>query len=288
MAQLDASLSGQFAIGGDLKVNRLGFGAMRITGKGIWGPPENRDEAIRVLKRLPEIGVDFIDTAESYGPYVSEELIGEALAPYDRGTIIATKSGLTRTGPDQWHWLGRPEFLRQGVVTSLGRLKLERLDLWQLHRIDTQVLREEQFGVIAEMQKEGLIRHVGLSEVSVADIEAARKHFKVATVQNLYNFANRKSEAVLDYCEKNDIGFIPWFPLAGGDLVEGHEEARTIMQTHGASGSQIALAWLLKRSPVMLPIPGTGKVKHLEDNVAAAAITLSDAEFATLDAIGRR
>lgn len=288
MTKLDASLSGRFAIGGDLKVNRLGFGAMRITGKGIWGPPEDHDEAIGVLKRLPEINVDFIDTAESYGPYISEELIAEALAPYSRGTIVATKSGLTRTGPDEWHQVGRPEFLRQGVMTSLRRLKLERLDLWQLHRIDARTPRAEQFEVIAAMQKEGLIRHVGLSEVSVADIEEASRYFKVATVQNLYNFANRKSEAVLEHCEKNGIGFIPWFPLAGGDLVEGHEGARAILQKHNASGSQIALAWLLKRSPVMLPIPGTGKVKHLEDNVAAAAVNLSDEDFAILDGIGRR
>lgn len=285
MTTLDASLSGSFAIGGDLKVNRLGFGAMRITGKGIWGPPADHDEAIRVLKRLPEIGVDFIDTAESYGPYISEELIAEALAPYDKGTIVATKSGLTRTGPDEWHQVGRPEFLRQGVMTSLRRLKLERIELWQLHRIDSKTPRADQFGVIAEMQKQGLIRHVGLSEVSVEDIEEASRYFQVATVQNLYNFANRKSEAVLDYCEKNGIGFIPWFPLAGGDLVEGHPEAKAVMDKHSASGSQIALAWLLKRSPVMLPIPGTGKVKHLEDNVAAAAIALSDEDFKTLDAI---
>ena len=288
MTKLDASLSGSFAIGGDLRVNRLGFGAMRITGKGIWGPPDDHDEAISVLKRLPDINVDFIDTAESYGPYVSEDLIAEALAPYSQGTIVATKSGLTRTGPDEWHQLGRPEFLRQGVMTSLRRLKLERLDLWQLHRIDPKTPRADQFEVIAAMQKEGLIRHVGLSEVSVADIEEASKYFNVATVQNLYNFANRKSEAVLDHCEKNGIGFIPWFPLAGGDLVEGHEGAKAILQKHNASGSQIALAWLLKRSPVMLPIPGTGKVKHLEDNVAAAAVKLSDEDFAMLDGIGRR
>lgn len=287
MTELDASRSGTFAIGGDLTVNRLGFGAMRITGKGIWGPPADRDEAMRVLRRLPEIGVDLVDTAESYGPYVSEDLIGEALAPYDKGTVIATKSGLTRTGPDQWHQLGRPEFLRQGVMTSLRRLRLERLDLWQLHRIDTKTPRDEQFGVIAEMQREGLIRHVGLSQVSVADIEEAGRYFKVTTVQNRYNFAHRQSEAVLDYCAQNGIGFIPWFPLAGGDLVEGHAEARAVMDRHGASGSQIALAWLLKRSPVMLPIPGTGKLKHLEDNVAAANIALSDEDFATLDAIGR-
>ncbi len=288
MTQLDASLSGRFAIGGDLEVNRLGFGAMRITGKGIWGPPEDRDEAIRVLKRLPELNVDFIDTAESYGPYISEELIGEALAPYTKGTVVATKSGLTRTGPNEWPPLGRPEFLRQGVKTSMRRLKLEQIDLWQLHRIDAKVPSADQFGVIADMQKEGLIRHAGLSEVSVAEIEEASKYFKVATVQNHYNFANRQSEAVLDYCEKNGIGFIPWFPLAGGELVEGHEKARAILEKHNASGSQIALAWLLKRSPVMLPIPGTGKVKHLEDNVAAAGLTLSDEDFATLDGIGKR
>ena len=288
MPTLDAALSGTFAIGGDLTVNRLGFGAMRITGKGIWGPPEDPEEARRVLRRLPELNVNFIDTAESYGPYISEELIGETLAPYAEGTIVATKSGLTRTGPDEWLDVGRPEFLRQGVMTSLRRLRLERLDLWQLHRIDRKTPRADQFEVIAAMQKEGLIRHVGLSEVSVADIEEASKYFKVTTVQNLYNLANRKSEAVLDYCEENGIGFIPWYPLAGGDLVEGHADARAVMERHRASGSQIALAWLLKRSPVMLPIPGTGKVKHLEDNVAAAAIELSDEDFATLDRIGRR
>ena len=288
MPTLDAALSGTFAIGGDLTVNRLGFGAMRITGKGIWGPPEDPEEARRVLRRLPELNVNFIDTAESYGPYISEELIGETLAPYAEGTIVATKSGLTRTGPDEWHDVGRPEFLRQGVMTSLRRLRLERLDLWQLHRIDRKTPRADQFEVIAAMQKEGLIRHVGLSEVSVADMEEASKYFKVTTVQNLYNLANRKSEAVLDYCEENGIGFIPWYPLAGGNLVEGHADARAVMDRHGASGSQIALAWLLKRSPVMLPIPGTGKVKHLEDNVAAAAIDLSDEDFATLDRIGRR
>ena len=288
MPTLDAAQSGTFAIGGDLTVNRLGFGAMRITGKGIWGPPEDVEEAKRVLRRLPELNVNLIDTADSYGPYISEELIGETLAPYSAGTIIATKSGLTRTGPDEWHDVGRPEFLRQGVMTSLRRLKLERLDLWQLHRIDRKTPRQDQFEVIAAMQKEGLIRHVGLSEVSVADIEEASKYFKVTTVQNLYNLANRKSEAVLDYCEKNGIGFIPWFPLAGGDLVEGHADAKAVMDKHGVSGSQIALAWLLKRSPVMLPIPGTGKVKHLEDNVAAAGIELSDEDFATLDKIGRK
>jgi pyridoxine 4-dehydrogenase len=287
MAQLDASLSGTFAIGGDLTVNRLGFGAMRITGKGIWGPPEDRDEAIRVLKRLPELNVNFVDTAESYGPYVSEDLIGEALAPYSDGTIVATKSGLTRTGPDEWHQVGRPEFLRQGVMTSLRRLKLEQIPLWQLHRIDGKTPRHDQFDVIAAMQKEGLVKHVGLSEVSVEDIKEAQKYFTVATVQNLYNLVTRKAEDVLEFCEANGIGFIPWRPIDGGNLESTSEDFKAIMTAHGATASQLALAWMLHRSPVMLPIPGTGKVKHLEDNIAAAAIKLSDDEFRTLDAIGR-
>jgi pyridoxine 4-dehydrogenase len=288
MTTLDAALSGTFAIGGDLTVNRLGFGAMRITGKGIWGPPEDPEEAKATLRRLPELNVDFVDTAESYGPYVSEELIGEVLAPYAKGTIIATKSGLTRTGPDEWHQVGRPEFLRQGAILSLRRLKLDVIDLWQLHRIDTETSRVAQFEAIAQLKADGIIRHAGLSQVSVADIKEAQKYFPVTTVQNLYNFANRQSEDVLDYCQANGIGFIPWFPLAGGDLVKGHAEARAIVEKHNASPSQIALAWLLKRSPVMLPIPGTGKVKHLEDNVAAAAIKLSDEDFATLDRIGKK
>lgn len=287
MTTLDAGLSGSFAIGGELKVNRLGFGAMRITGKGIWGPPEDPEEARATLRRLPELNVDFVDTAESYGPYVSEELIGDVLAPYDRGTIIATKSGLTRTGPDQWHQLGRPEFLRQAVTQSLRRLKLEVIDLWQLHRIDAKTPREDQFGTIAQMQKDGLIRHVGLSEVGVEDIREAQRYFKVATVQNLYNLVTRKAEDVLDYCELQGIGFIPWRPIDGGNLQSTSAEFRDIAEKHEASPSQLALAWMLKRSPVMLPIPGTGKVKHLEENVAAAAIALSDEDFATLDRIGR-
>jgi pyridoxine 4-dehydrogenase len=287
MPNLDAGLSGQFAIGGDLKVNRLGFGAMRITGRGIWGEPEDVAEARATLRRLGDLNVDFIDTAESYGPYVSEQLIGEELAPYANGAIVATKSGLTRTGPDEWHQVGRPEFLRQGVMTSLRRLKLERLDLWQLHRIDKKVPRDEQFGVIAEMQKEGLIRHAGLSEVNVEEIQAASKFFPVATVQNHYNLTSRSSEAVLDYCEANGIGFIPWYPLAGGELAKPGSSFDAIVKRHNATPSQIALAWVLKRSKVMLPIPGTGKVKHLEENVAAAGIALSDEDFATLDAVGK-
>ena len=288
MTTLDAALSGTFAIGGDLKVNRLGFGAMRITGKGIWGPPENPEEAKATLRRLPELNVDFVDTAESYGPYVSEELIGEVLAPYAKGTIVATKSGLTRTGPDEWHQLGRPEFLRQGAIQSLRRLKLDVIDIWQLHRIETGTPRADQFGAIAQMQQDGLIRHVGLSEVSVADIKEAQQYFKVTTVQNMYNLVSRRAEDVLDYCEANGIGFIPWRPIDGGNLESTSAKFKAIMDKHGASASQLALAWMLKRSPVMLPIPGTGKVRHLEENVAAAAIKLSDEDFAILDRIGRQ
>ncbi|MET3928089.1 aldo/keto reductase [Devosia sp. 2618] len=288
MTTLDAALSGTFAIGGDLEINRLGFGAMRITGPGIWGPPDNPEEAKATLRRLPELNVNFVDTAESYGPYVSEDLIGEVLAPYSKGTIVATKSGLTRTGPDEWHQLARPEFLRQGAIQSLRRLKLEVIDLWQLHRIETQTPRADQFGAIAQMQKDGLIRHVGLSEVSVDDIKEASKYFKVTTVQNMYNLVSRKAEDVLNYCEANGIGFIPWRPIDGGNLAATSAEFRAIADKHNASPSQLALAWMLKRSPVMLPIPGTGKVKHLEDNVAAAAIKLSDDDFATLDRVGKK
>jgi len=287
MPQPTAQSSGQFAIGGDLRVNRLGFGAMRITGKGIWGPPKDHGEAIRVLKRLPELGVDFIDTAESYGPYVSEALIAEALHPY-KNVHVATKGGLTRSGPDGWELLGRPEYLRQGVMMSLRRLKVEVIDLWQLHRIDPKVPRDEQFAVIAQMQKEGLIRHAGLSEVSVEEIEAARKHFPVTTVQNRYNLGDRVAEKVLAHCEQHKIGFIPWYPLAAGDLAKPGGVLDTVAKAHGATPGQIALAWLLKRSPVILPIPGTGSVAHLEENVAAAEIKLTDAEFAALDQAARK
>ncbi|MQT12427.1 aldo/keto reductase [Segnochrobactrum spirostomi] len=286
MAKLDAAQSGHFQIGGDLTVNRLGFGAMRITGPGIWGDPEDEAEAIRTLQRLPEIGVNFIDTADSYGPDVSEILIRDALHPYE-GVVIATKGGLLRTGPNVWVPLGRPDYLRQQVHMSLRHLGVERIDLWQLHRIDPTVPRDEQFGVIKEFLDQGLIRHAGLSEVSVEDIEAASKVFKVATVQNRYNLIDRAHEAVLDYAEANGIGFIPWFPLAAGDLAKPGTVLDTIAHRHEASPSQIALAWVLKRSPVMLPIPGTSKVKHLEDNVAAATISLDDEEFAALDREGR-
>ncbi|AWN22361.1 oxidoreductase [Deinococcus irradiatisoli] len=287
MTQANAQASGQFKIGGDLTVNRLGFGAMRITGKGIWGEPDDRDEALRVLRRLPELGVDFIDTADSYGPYVSEDLIAEALSPY-QDMLIATKGGLTRHGPDVWPPVGRPEYLRQCVLMSLRRLKLDQIPLWQLHRIDKKVPRDEQFGVMKQMQDEGLIRHLGLSEVSVEEIKAAQQVFEVATVQNLYNLVNRQSEDVLDYCQEQNIGFIPWFPLAAGSLAKEGGLLDSVAKQHGVGASGVALAWILQRSPVMLPIPGTSKVKHLEENVAAAGLTLSDEDFQALDEQGKQ
>ena len=284
MTAPDARASGQFAIGGDLSVNRLGFGAMRITGPNVWGEPQDRDEAIRVLKRLLELGVDLIDTADSYGPFVSEALIGEALHPYE-GLTVATKGGLVRypDNPSPWPQVGDPHYLRQCVFMSLRRLKVDRIDLWQLHRIDPKVPRDEQFGAIRAFMDEGLIRHAGLSQVSVEEIEAARKLFPVATVQNRYNLADRADEAVLDYCEANGIGFIPWFPLAAGTLAKPGGVVDRLAQAKGATPGQIALAWLLKRSPVILPIPGTGRVSHLEENVAAASLTLTDEEFAELN-----
>ena len=278
---VSAAPSGTFKIGGDIAVNRLGFGAMRITGKGIWGDPPDPAAARATLRRVPELDINLIDTADSYGPFVSEDLIREALHPY-KGLLVATKGGLVRHGPDIWMPLGRPEYLRQCVLMSLRRLGVERIDLWQLHRIDPHVPRDEQFDVIAKMQREGLIRHAGLSEVGVEDIKAAQKHFKVATVQNLYNLVNRSSEAVLDYCDANGIGFIPWFPLAAGELVGEDTPLTEIAKRLGATPGQIALAWLLKRSKVMLPIPGTGSVRHLEENVAGAALKLSDEDFARL------
>ena len=282
----DAKQSGVFSIGGALNVHRLGFGAMRITGRGIWGEPADRAEALRVLKRLPELGVDFVDTADSYGPDVSEQLIREAIHPY-RGIVIATKGGLTRTGPNIWTPLGRPEYLIQQAHKSRRNLGVESIDLWQLHRIDSKVPRKEQFDAIRSLIDDKVIRFAGLSEVSVEEIEAASKVFPVATVQNRYNLADRDSEAVLDHCEKKGIGFIPWFPLAAGELAGPGSVLAATAKAHGATPGQVALAWLLKRSPVMLPIPGTSKVAHLEENVAAAALTLSDAEFAALDKAGR-
>lgn len=281
-----AAKSGTFRIGSDLEVNRLGFGSMRFTGRGIWGPPADRAEAIRTLRRLPQLGVNFIDTADSYGPNVVEELLREALHPY-KETCIATKAGLARTGPDQWIALGRPEYLIQQAYTSCRRLGVERIDLWQLHRIDPKVPRDEQFDAIKRLLDSGVIRHAGLSEVSVADIEAASKVFKVATVQNRYNLVDRGSEAILDYCTRHRIGFIPWFPLAAGNLAAPGSLLDTIAKRHAAAPSQVALAWILKRSPVMLPIPGTSKISHLEENVAAVSVELSDEDFAALDRAGR-
>src|SRR3954449_8438989 len=241
------ALGGTFKIGGDLEVKRLGYGAMRITGEGIWGDPPDHGRAIAVLERLPELGISFIDTADSYGPYVSEDLIREALHPYDDGTIVATKAGLTRHGPNIWAPVGRPEYLRQCCLMSLRRLGVETIDLWQLHRIDAEVPREEQFGVMKELRDEGKVRHLGLSEVSVEEIKAAREVVEVASVQNLYNLANRQSEDVLEYCEANDIGFIPWFPLAAGDFAKPGGRVADAAQRHDATPGQVALAWLLAR-----------------------------------------
>jgi pyridoxine 4-dehydrogenase len=283
---INAAQSGRFRIGGAFEVNRLGFGAMRVVGRGIWGPPQDRAEALRTLRRLPNLGVDLIDTADSYGPDFSEALICEALHPY--GQIhVATKGGLVRTGPEVWIPLGRPEYLIQQAHKSRWRLGVEAIDLWQLHRIDPKVPANEQFDAIKSLIRDGVVRCAGLSEVNIAEIEAASKFFPVATVQNRYNLADRASETTLDYCAKNAIGFIPWFPLDAGRLAREGSALDTIARRRKASPGQIALAWLLKRSPVMLPIPGTGKVAHLEENVGAAAITLTDEEFATLDRIGR-
>ncbi|MCW5696216.1 MAG: aldo/keto reductase [Bauldia sp.] len=281
-----ASSSGRFAIGGDLPVNRLGFGAMRITGPGIFGPPQDRPEAVRTLQTLRDLDIDFVDTADAYGPAVSEDLLAEVLHPYG-SMVIATKGGLERPGPGRWVSNGRPDYLRRCVEESLRRLKVDRIDLWQLHRIDGKVPQDEQFGVIAEFLKEELIRHAGLSQVGVEEIAAARKVFPVATVQNLYNLTDRSSEDVVTYCEENGIGFIPWYPLANGNLARPGTVMDGIAKKLGATPSQIALAWVLKRSPVMLPIPGTGKVAHLVENTAAAAIVLSDEDFAALDAQAR-
>ena len=284
---ISAQSSGRFRIGGDLDVVRLGFGAMRITGSGVWGEPADREAALATLLKARDLGVTLIDTADAYGPFVSEDLIAEALHPYG-DVVVATKGALTRHGPGIWKVVGRPEYLRQCVLMSLRRLKVERIDLWQLHRVDPAVPRDEQFGIMADMQKEGLIRHLGLSEVSVEEIEAAGKHFAVTTVQNEYNIVTRKSEDVLDHCTRQGIGFIPWFPLAAGDLAKAGSVLSTIADKRGATPSQVALAWVLKRAPVMLPIPGTSKPDHLAENVAAADLVLSDDEFASLDAQGRK
>jgi aryl-alcohol dehydrogenase-like predicted oxidoreductase len=272
-----------FLLGGDLPVHRLGFGAMRILGKGVWGPPDDHDEAIRVLRRAVELGVDFIDTADSYGPTISEELIREALHPYD-GVVVATKGGFTRQGPDRWAAVGRPEYLTQCVHLSLRRLGVDRIDLWQLHRIDPKVPVEESLGAIKELQDEGLIRHVGLSQVSVAELEQARAVLPIVSVQNLYNLADRSSEDVLEHCEREGIAFIPWFPVAAGRLARSGSVLDELATQHGATQAQLALAWLLHRSPVVLPIPGTGSLAHLEENCAATEVRLTAEELERLTA----
>jgi aryl-alcohol dehydrogenase-like predicted oxidoreductase len=274
-----------FALGGDLTVNRLGFGAMRLTGKGVWGPPADRDECLRVLRRAVELGVNFIDTADSYGPYVSEDLIRDALHPYD-GVVVATKAGLLRTGPDDWTPLGFPAYLRQECEMSLRRLGVDTIELFQLHRIDSKFPAEDQVGELLKLQQEGKIRHIGLSEVTAEQLAAARGVAPIASVQNMYNLTMRAAEPVLDVCESEGIAFIPWFPLAAGPLAASDGPLQRIAADHGASPSQLALAWLLKRSTVMLPIPGTSKVAHLEENVASARIELTDAEFETLSKAG--
>lgn len=278
----NAASAGAFAIGGDLEVNRLGFGAMRITGKGIWGEPADPEEAKRVLKRCVELGVNLIDTADSYGPDVSERLIGETLAPYPGGVVIATKAGLVRPGPGDWRPDGRPEHIREAIEGSLSRLKLETIDLYQLHRIDPEVPAEESLGTMAELRREGKVRHVGLSEVGVDELRRAQEILPIASVQNRYNLTDRGSEAVLEACEQDGIAFIPWFPLAAGPLARPGGPVDEISSRHGASPGQVALAWLLRRSPVMLPIPGTSSVEHLEENVAAASLELTDDEYAEL------
>jgi len=285
MTTRPALASGNFRIGGDLPVVRLGYGAMRLTGLGIWGEPRDRDEAIRVLRRAVELGVTFIDTADSYGPFVSEELIHAALHPYPADLVIATKAGLVRTGPGQWHPLGRPEYLRQEAEMSLRRLGLERIDLFQLHRIDPRVPLEDQLGVLADLQREGKVRHVGLSEVSVEQVRAARAIAPIATVQNRYNLADRASEDVLEYCAREGLGFIPWFPIATGQLARPGGPLDDIARQLEASPAQLALAWLLRRSPVILPIPGTASVAHLEENAGAATLHLTDEQFTALSRV---
>jgi len=283
----NAAASGTFTLGGDLTIHRMGFGAMRITGEGIWGEPKNVEEARRVLRQAVELGVNFIDTADSYGPEVSERLIGETLAPYPKGLVIATKGGLIRTGPNQWQPVGRPEYLHQQVEMSLRRLRLERIDLYQLHRIDPKVPVEESLGKLKDLQKTGKIRHIGLSEVKPEEIERARKTVDIVSVQNKYNISDRAHEDTLQYCEKNNLGFIPWFPVAAGKLAQAGGPLDSAAKQHGATVAQLSLAWLLHRSKVMLPIPGTSSVKHLEENVAAASLHLSDQEWEKLEAAAK-
>ena len=283
-----ASRSGTFTLGASttdpIDVHRLGYGAMRVTGAGIWGPPADHQAAVAVIRRAVELGVDFVDTADSYGPFVSEDLIREALHPYD-GVLVATKGGLLRTGPNAWHVLGEPNYLRQCVEMSLRRLDVERIDLWQLHRVDTRYPLADQLGVLVEMQQEGKIGHLGLSEVDVATLEAASSLAEIVSVQNIFNVGNRTHRDVVDACEQRGVGFIPWFPIAGGDLVAADGPLASLAADTGYSVAQLSLAWLLRVSPVMLPIPGTGSVTHLEENCAAVDVDLDAAQWAVLDGL---
>jgi aryl-alcohol dehydrogenase-like predicted oxidoreductase len=282
-ATINAAAAGTFILDGDLKINRLGFGAMRLTGPGIWGEPKDPEEARRVLRRAVELGVNFIDTADSYGPEVSERLIGETLYPYPKDLVIATKAGFTRQGPDRWIPLGRAEYLRQQLEMSLRRLRVERIELYQLHRIDPRTPLEESLGAMKEFQAEGKIRHIGLSEVTPEEIEQARKIAPIVSVQNLYNLSDRKHEPALQSCEKNNLGFIPWFPVAAGKLARPGGPLDDIARRQGITVAQLSIAWLLHRSPVIIPIPGTSSVKHLEENIAAAGVRLDESEWAELE-----
>ncbi|GAB3741080.1 aldo/keto reductase [Nocardiopsis nanhaiensis] len=274
-----AEQAGTLRLGGDLPVHRLGYGAMRIVGEGVWGPPRDRDEALAVLRRAVELGVNFIDTADSYGPQISEQLIREALYPYPADLVIGTKAGLARTGPSQWHKLGRPEYLKQQAELSLRNLGVERLDLMQLHRVDPEVPLADQLGALMELQQEGKVRHIGLSEVSVDELSAARAITPIASVQNQYAPSFRQSEDVLEQCEKDGIAFLPWAPVGRGEMAKAESPLAATAAEHGVAPVQLALAWLLHRSPVMLPIPGTSRVAHLEENTAAAALRLSEQEI---------
>ncbi|EEB05241.1 hypothetical protein SJAG_00242 [Schizosaccharomyces japonicus yFS275] len=287
MQKISAALAGTIKLADEYEINRIGYGALRVTGPKLWDEPEDKEGALRTLRGVPNLGINFIDTADSYGPETSENMIREALYPYE-GILVATKGGVVRPSPDGWEPVGRPEYLRQCVLMSLRRLGLKQLPLWQLHRIDPKVPREEQFQVIQDMQKEGLIKHVGLSNVSVEDIQAAEKYFKVVSVQNLFNLVNREAEDVLNYCEKKGIVFIPWCPLAAGDLCKSGSILDVAAKELKCSPSDVCLAWLLQRSPVILPIPGTSKLQHLEENVAAARIKLSPELFQKLDEAGKK
>jgi pyridoxine 4-dehydrogenase len=288
MTTLQRETTGTFALGGDLTINRLGYGAMRITGPGIWGEPKDRDEARKVLQRAVDLGVNFIDTADSYGPEVSENIIAEALYPYPKDLVIATKGGFTRSGPDKWEAVGRPEYLRQCVEMSLRRLKVECIDLYQLHRIDPKVPVAESLGALKDFQKAGKIRHIGLSEVSAAESDQASKTVKIVSIQNQYNLSDRRHEKVLAYCEQRNLAFIPWFPVASGKLARPGGPLDAIAKNHQATVAQLSIAWLLHHSPVMIPIPGTSSVKHLEENMSAAKLQLSPEEWKAIQSAAEK